>query len=358
MLIHQLGQSILKTFDPETAHRLTIGALKTGLVPQASVVHDPILKVHLPKSGLELMSPIGLAAGFDKNAAVPTAMSGFGFGFVECGTVTPGPQDGNPKPRLFRLHEDNAIINRMGFNNEGLVKFEANLKNYTGRAKLGANVGANKVTEDKIADYVVGLKAVWSLCDYVTINISSPNTPGLRGLQDKASLQDLLTRCGVAVEEAKETWPEADPRPVFLKLAPDLDETAIDDIVSVLDSAGGWLSSLIVSNTTLARPESLKSPHRDQAGGLSGEPLFDASTDVLRQFARRLEGRFDLIGAGGVATPEQAYEKIKAGAHAVQLYSALVYGGIGLVERLNEGLAELIKADGHHELSDVVGSGL
>lgn len=355
MSIYKLGLPILKTFDPETAHKLSIKALKSGLLPSPNTAIDASLAVTLPKSGLELRSPVGLAAGFDKNAEVATAMSGFGFGFVECGTVTPAAQPGNPRPRLFRLTEDEAVINRMGFNNDGLVAFEANLKTYRGTAKLGANVGANKTTEDKTADYVTGLTAVWSLCDYVTINISSPNTPGLRGLQDKGALTELLSRCGAANDEAKTLWPDLAPRPVFLKLAPDLDETAIDDIVSVVDSAGSWLSGLIISNTTLARPETLKSEFRGEAGGLSGAPLFEPSTEVLRLFARRLGGRFDLIGAGGIGSAEQAFAKIRAGANAVQLYSALVYGGIGLVDEVNQGLANLLKRDGLESIKDAVG---
>lgn len=355
MSIYKLGLPLLKTFDPETAHTLSITALKSRLLPSPNPPIDPSLSVTLRKSGLKLRSPVGLAAGFDKNAEVPNAMSGFGFGFVECGTVTPAAQPGNPRPRLFRLNEDKAVINRMGFNNDGLVPFEANLKSYTGKAKLGANVGANKNTEDKVADYVTGLIAVWPLCDYVTINISSPNTPGLRGLQDKGALSDLLTRCGAARETALHDWPELAERPVFLKLAPDLDETAIDDIVSVVEDAGHWLSGLIISNTTLARPETLKSRFKGEAGGLSGAPLFEPSTEVLKLFARRVGDGFDLIGAGGIGSAEQAYAKIRAGAQAVQLYSALVYGGVGLVDEINQGLAKLLKRDGFDSVARVVG---
>ncbi|MAK62890.1 MAG: dihydroorotate dehydrogenase (quinone) [Ponticaulis sp.] len=357
-MFYSLGQSILKSFDPETAHTLSVRMLKSGLLPAPRISYPPSLAITLPKSGLSLNSPVGLAAGFDKNADVPTQMSKFGFGFVECGTVTPEAQAGNPKPRLFRLTEDRAVINRMGFNNGGLVAFESNLKAYSGSAKLGANVGANKTTEDKVADYVIGLIAVWPLCDYVTINISSPNTPGLRGLQDKGALTDLLTRCEAAKEEASTAWPDLTPRPVFLKLAPDLDETAIDDIVGVLQTAGQWLSGLIISNTTLARPDTLRNAAKGQMGGLSGAPLFESSTEVLRQFARRLNGQFDLIGAGGVGSAEQAYAKIRAGAHAVQLYSALVYDGIGLVDQINRGLDRLLKADGCLHLEDAVGADL
>lgn len=358
MSILKFGQSLIMTLDPEKAHKLTIRALKTGLVPGGQLTKSGRLETLLPKSGIKLKSPVGLAAGFDKNGEVPAAMAKFGFGFVECGTVTPEAQPGNPTPRLFRLPEDRAVINRMGFNNAGLPEFEANLKRYSGSVPLGANVGANKTTEDKASDYEVGIRAVYPLCDYITINISSPNTPGLRGLQDKEALKDLLTRCGEAKEIAVSAYPDHKNRPVFLKLAPDLDEAALDDISGVLDEAGSWLTGLIVSNTTLARPEGLKSSVKGEAGGLSGAPLFQPSTEVLRGFARRLNGRFDLIGAGGVASAAQAYEKILAGAHAVQLYSALIYEGIGLVDEINRGLVELLKTDGYSSVSEAVGKGL
>lgn len=339
MSLLKLGQSVLTQFEPETAHKMTIKALKTGLAPIPAPFEHASLKTVLPKSGLELSSPVGLAAGFDKNADVPSMMSRFGFGFVECGTVTPLPQDGNPRPRLFRLTEDRAVINRMGFNNEGLDVFVANLKRYRGKAKLGANVGANKVSEDKIADYETGIGAVFPHCDYITINISSPNTPGLRGLQDKSALTELLTRCGGSVAAAESA--NGKSKPVFLKLAPDLDSVAIDDIVGVVEAAGSWLSGLIISNTTLARPETLKSEYKGEMGGLSGAPLLAPSTEVLRAFAERLEGRFDLIGAGGIACAADVKAKLDAGAHAVQLYSALIYEGAGMVDQINRELAGL-----------------
>ncbi|MEZ5999054.1 MAG: quinone-dependent dihydroorotate dehydrogenase, partial [Hyphomonas sp.] len=273
----------------------------------------------------------------------------FGFGFVECGTVTPRPQPGNPKPRLFRLTEDRAVINRMGFNNYGLDYFVRRLKTYSGAVPIGANVGANKDSTDRVADYVKGVEAVAPHADYVTINISSPNTPGLRGLQDKASLEALLTACGAADRAGK---------PVFLKVAPDLDGTAIGDIVSVVRKEGAWLAGLIVSNTTLSRPDTLQSAHKGEGGGLSGAPLFDLSTDVLRQFAEALEGEFDLIGAGGIASGADAYAKIRAGAQAVQLYSALVYEGPGLVQRIHHELLHCLHADGCGYVSDIVGADL
>jgi dihydroorotate dehydrogenase len=350
MSLTDLGADIVKLLPPEAAHTATIRALKLRLgVPLNPPLADAVLETVLPKSGLKLPSPVGLAAGFDKNCDVPDAMAKFGFGFVECGTVTPRPQPGNPKPRLFRLSEDRAVINRMGFNNAGLDYFVRNLKTYRGEVPVGANVGANKDSEDRIADYVTGLTAVAPHADYVTINISSPNTPGLRGLQDRGSLEALLTACGSADRAGK---------PVFLKVAPDLDPQAIADIVEVMRGPGSWLSGLIVSNTTLARPDSLKSSHKGETGGLSGAPLMAPSTEVLAAFARALKGEFDLIGAGGIASAADAYAKIRAGANAVQLYSAMVYEGPGLAQDINKGLPALLKAGGYATLSDAVGTAL
>lgn len=350
MSLTDLGVAAIKLLPPEAAHTATIRLLKARLgVPINPPEAHATLAVTLPKSGLSLNSPVGLAAGFDKNCDVPTAMSKYGFGFVECGTVTPRPQPGNPKPRLFRLTEDRAVINRMGFNNEGLDNFVSNLQAYTGSVPLGANVGANKDSEDRVADYVRGVEAVAPHADYITINISSPNTPGLRGLQDKASLEALLTACGAA---------ERNGKPVFLKVAPDLDAEAIADICGVVRGPGAWLSGLIVSNTTLARPDSLQSADKDQAGGLSGAPLMDPSTDVLAAFARELTGAFDLIGAGGIASGADAYRKIRAGAHAVQFYSAMVYEGPGLAEQINKDLVRLLQADGFKSLAEAVGNDL
>lgn len=350
MSLTDLGAEVVKLLPPEAAHKATIRALKLGLgVPVRMSAADPALAVTLPKSGLKLTSPVGLAAGFDKNCDVPGAMAKFGFGFVECGTVTPKPQPGNPKPRLFRLNEDRAVINRMGFNNYGLGYFVRHLKDYRGTVPVGANVGANKESADRIADYVTGIEAVAPHADYVTINISSPNTPGLRGLQDRASLEALLTACGAADRAGK---------PVFLKVAPDLDSQAIADIVDVVRGPGAWLSGLIVSNTTLARPETLQSAHKGEAGGLSGAPLMAPSTEVLAAFARALKGEFDLIGAGGIASAADAYAKIRAGAHAVQFYSAMVYEGPGLAAKINAGLPALLRADGFASVAEAVGAGL
>jgi dihydroorotate dehydrogenase len=350
MGLTDIGVAVVKLLPPEAAHTATIRALQNGLgAPTHAPKPDPVLATTLPKSGLKLAAPVGLAAGFDKNCEVPSAMARFGFGFLECGTVTPLPQPGNPKPRLFRLTEDRAVINRMGFNNFGLEYFVRRLSKYRAPVPIGANVGANKESADRIADYVRGIQAVAPHAAYVTVNISSPNTPGLRGLQDKASLETLLAACGDADRAGK---------PVFLKVAPDLDADAINDIVGVIRNGGSWLSGLIVSNTTLARPASLTNHSKSEAGGLSGAPLMAPSTVVLKSFARALNGEFDLIGAGGIASGADAYAKIKAGANAVQLYSALVYEGPGLVARIHADLAQLLKSDGFTRLEQAVGKDL
>ncbi len=354
MALADLATRLVRALPPERAHLATIRALKTGLgAPLSPPKDDPALAVTLPVSGLKLPNPVGLAAGFDKNAEVFGAMFRFGFGMVECGTVTPRAQAGNPRPRLFRLGEDRAVINRMGFNNQGLALYVRRLQRAgPRRGALGANVGANKASEDRIGDYVTGLAAVWPHCDYVTINISSPNTPGLRGLQDRDALEALLGRCGEAAARLE------GKRPVFLKVAPDLDETAIGEISAAALNARGFLTGLIVSNTTLARPDSLKGADRDETGGLSGAPLFGPSTDVLRAFAGLVSGKLDLIGVGGIGSGADAYAKIKAGAHAVQLYSALVYEGPGLVARIKAELVALFKRDGFGTVGEAAGAGL
>lgn len=358
MSLMDFGTKLVKTLPAEAAHTATIKALKTGLVlaPRRDVLPKS-LGVTLPKSGLILSNPVGLAAGFDKNAEVFRQMFDFGFGMVECGTVTPRPQAGNPKPRLFRLTEDEAVINRMGFNNDGLAAYAARISRHDPLdGILGANVGANKVSEDRVADYVAGIQAVYAYADYITINISSPNTPGLRGLQDKGALEVLLDRCGA---EAARLASELEiQKPFFLKVAPDLDDQAITDIAGVVENAGDWLTGLIVSNTTIARPETLRNKHKGEMGGLSGAPLMAPSTEVLRKFARKLFGKVDLIGVGGISSGADAYEKIKAGAHAVQLYSALVYKGPQLAYEINKDLVKRLEADGFGSISEAAGSAL
>ena len=370
MSLAGLGTKLLRRLPPEAAHTATIRALKAGIgLPKVSPQQWDT-SVRLPNAGLQLFNPVGLAAGFDKNADVFEQMLRFGFGCVECGTVTPRPQAGNPKPRLFRLTEDDAVINRMGFNNEGLDAFTARIRKAGAhQSPVGANVGANKDSEDRVADYEAGVAAVYPHAHYITINISSPNTPGLRGLQDKGALQELLERCGAARDKAQADYGQAlkdedrfeaedDWKPAFLKVAPDLDETAIRDIIETVRGPGHWLSGLIISNTTLARPETLISAHKGEAGGLSGAPLFEPSTQVLRDFASELIGEFDLIGAGGISSGADAYAKIRAGAHAVQLYSALVYHGPGLVADINADLAARLKADGFSSVAEAVGADL
>lgn len=335
MSASDIATRLVRRLPPETAHRLTIAAMRRGIGLPPQVESPKSLAVTLPVSGLRLPNPIGLAAGFDKNAEACRAMLTFGFGFVECGTVTPRGQAGNPRPRLFRLTEDRAVINRMGFNNEGLAAFISNLSDCAQSGVIGANVGANKDSEDRIADYVTGLKTVWAYADYVTLNISSPNTPGLRGLQDKGALEDLLGRCGEAAREMAGKGPR---KPVFLKVAPDVDATAISEISGAALSAP-YLQGLIVSNTTIARPDGLKSALAKETGGLSGAPLMKASTEVLAAFHGEVGNRLDLIGAGGIARVADVRAKLAAGARAVQLYSALVYEGPGLVKRLLSELA-------------------
>ena len=345
--LHTLATRALHVLDPEDAHLATIAALKAGLGPRAPA-EDAALSINL--AGMRLPNPVGLAAGFDKNAEVAGAMLAAGFGFVECGTVTPQPQAGNPRPRLFRLAEDRAVINRMGFNNQGLERFAANLGRGGAGEKglVGANIGANKDAADRIGDYLTGLTRLWGLADYFTVNVSSPNTPGLRALQSGAALTELLGRVG----EARAAL--AGHAPVFLKVAPDLEDAEIEAIADAI--AAVQLDGVVVGNTTLSRPDSLVSRHRSQAGGLSGAPLMALSTTVLARFHVAARGRFALIGVGGIASGADAYAKIRAGASAVQLYSALAYQGPGLVTAIRRDLAARLAADGFATLTEAVGA--
>ncbi len=335
-----LLRPLLFRLDPERAHHLTL-SLVERLPSPALDDFDPVLETHI--AGLRFPSPIGLAAGFDKDARVWRQMLGFGFGFAEVGTLTPLPQPGNPRPRIFRLTEDRAVINRLGFNNGGV---EAALPRLRPHPRLGVNVGANKDSADRIADYARAVARVADRAAWITLNISSPNTPGLRGLQGDA-LPELLA----AAAEAR----GGDGPPLFLKVAPDLDDAQMDFIADTVLAAP--IAALIVSNTTISRPGELRSVWATKAGGLSGAPLAALAHARLKSFSRRLGKRLPLIAAGGIASGDDAYQRIRAGASAVQLYSALVYEGPTLPARMAADLAKLLKRDGFASVTEAVGVG-
>ena len=344
MSVIDLGGAILRNLDPETAHQLAIKGLGFAPLP-APAADDPIL--HTAIAGLSLPNPVGLAAGLDKNGEALRGLSRLGFGFVECGSVTPRAQPGNPKPRLFRLTQDRAIINRMGFNNAGLDAFAARLDNRPKDVVVGANLGANKDTEDKAADYVAGLQRLAGRASYFTVNISSPNTPGLRALQGREQLDDLLGRIDAArpVDGAARV-------PVFLKIAPDLISDEVAMIVEA--SLAHRIDGLIVSNTTLERPQTLRSPQAHETGGLSGAPVRPFAEKALRAAAEAAEGRLPLIAVGGIDGGAEAYARIRLGASAVQIYSAMIYEGPGLVGRIKRDLAARLRADGFSTVSEAV----
>jgi dihydroorotate dehydrogenase len=340
---------LIRRLEAEKAHRLTIRALRTGLLPGEAASDDPILATGL--WGLRFANPIGLAAGFDKNAEVPDAMLALGFGFVEVGTVTPEPQPGNPRPRLFRLPEDGAVINRMGFDSEGVATVARRLgrRRELGRTGVvGANVGPNKGVTDPVAACAAAVGRLCSCVDYLVVNVSSPNTPGLRALQRGPHLARLLAAAREARDAAGSTTP------LLVKVAPDLSGGERAEIAEVVVEAG--IDGLIATNTTIGRPESLLGRHRGETGGLSGAPLFEPSTRVLADFYRLTEGRLPLIGVGGIACGAQAYAKIRSGASLVQLYTALIYHGPTLVGRIARELAELLRRDGFVSLADAVGA--
>lgn len=345
-LIERAGLAALHRMDPETAHGLSLRALSAGVVPLSGPVTSPRLACTV--AGMACANPIGLAAGFDKNATALAPLARAGFGFLEVGAATPLPQPGNPKPRLFRLTEDQAAINRFGFNNDGMDAIAARLSNRPRSLPIGLNLGANKTSADRAADFAHVLARCGAHIDFATVNVSSPNTEKLRDLQGPAALTALLLRV-VEVRDALAT-----PIPVFLKIAPDLTPEEIDEIGQIALSAG--LSGIIATNTTISR-DGLKSAHRAEMGGLSGAPLFEKSTRVLARLSQSTQGRLPLIGVGGVATAEQAYAKIRAGASAVQLYTAMVYGGIGLAARLARGLDALLARDGFASVADAIGTG-
>ena len=340
-----LGAKAMTALGPEDAHHLTVRLLKSGWGPKAAL-ETPRLAIDL--AGLSFPNMLGLAAGFDKNAEAPDAALDLGFGFVEVGAVTPRPQPGNDAPRVFRLRADAGVINRYGFNNDGMEAVAARLASRQRRGVVGVNLGANKDSADRTEDYVTGVKALSGLVDFYTVNISSPNTPGLRALQGKAALVELMRR----VLAAREATPEK--APVFLKIAPDLTDEDKSDIAAAAKELS--LDGLIVSNTTIDRPTSLRSAEAVEKGGLSGRPLFAPSTKLLGEFYAALGGDVPLIGVGGVFSARDAYEKILSGARLVQLYTALVYEGPGLVRRILRDLPGFLDADGFQTISEAVGA--
>ena len=343
-LLEQIGMRVLRSTDPEVAHGLALKSLNLGLGPKAGPFTTPRLAT--PVAGMSLPNPVGLAAGFDKNATALHALAKCGFGFVEVGAITPRPQPGNPKPRLFRLTEDQAAINRFGFNNEGMEAAATRLANRPRGGVIGLNLGANKDSEDRAADFARVLARCGAHLDFATVNVSSPNTEKLRDLQGKDALAALLA--GVIETNAG----LAKPLPIFLKIAPDLTHEELDDVAEVANASG--IAGIIATNTTLSR-DGLRSVHKDEKGGLSGQPVFEKSTRLLA----RLSGltTLPIIGVGGVGSAEQAYQKIRAGASAVQLYTALVYGGISLADDIARGLDALLARDGFANVADAVGTG-
>jgi len=351
MSLYRLAWPVLAALEPETAHRAALWALRSGvaglLFPPAPA--DPALRTEV--WGRAFANPLGLAAGFDKNAQAVAQVAALGFGFVEVGGVTPLPQPGNPSPRLFRLTQDRAIINRLGFNSDGLAVVTqrlAALRRSGAPCLVGVNLGKNKDSADAGADYVAGVTALAQLADFLVINVSSPNTPGLRALQSVEALVSL-TR---AVREARSATGAATP--LLFKIAPDLAVADITDICRV--AVAEKMDGIVVSNTTIARPETLKSPHRDETGGLSGAPLFDVSTQLLREVYALTGGQLPLIGVGGVSSAGQAYAKIRAGASLVQLYTALIYEGPGLISEITRGLSALLRRDGFTSIDQAVGA--
>ncbi|MFZ1467741.1 MAG: quinone-dependent dihydroorotate dehydrogenase [Paracoccaceae bacterium] len=344
--LESLGLSLLRRVDPETAHGLALRALNMGLVPQPGPVSSPRLSCTL--AGLPLLNPVGLAAGFDKNATALAPLSRAGFGYLEVGAATPLPQPGNPKPRLFRLTEDRAAINRFGFNNDGAEVIAARLSaRQRGPVPVGVNLGANKTSDNRAADFARVLATCGPYVDFATVNVSSPNTEKLRDLQGPAALSALLAgvmqACGAL----------AIPIPVFLKIAPDLTDDDLAQIAEVALTSG--LSGIIATNTTLSRT-GLISAHRGEQGGLSGAPLFEKSTRVLALLSQLTDGKLPLIGVGGISTPEEAYAKIRAGASAVQIYTAMVYHGLGLAGRIARGLEALLARDGYANITQAIGT--
>ncbi len=340
----------LRTLDPERAHELTLIAMETGLFPRQCEADDPRLAQKI--GGLEFQNPIGIAAGFDKDARVPDAILDSGFGYAEVGTLTPQPQTGNRKPRIFRLSADRAMINRLGFNNEGYAKALVRLKRRKRRGVIGVNIGANKDSTDREADYVAGLEALSGVADYFTVNISSPNTPGLRDLQAPKELDSLLAKLMQKRAELVETGVPS--RPIAVKLSPDI---ADDDIAPICDRLmAHGVDGLIISNTTLGRTGLRGREHVNEAGGLSGAPLYERSTGLLAKVYVLTKGQIPLIGVGGINSGETALGKIEAGASLIQLYTGLVYEGPGLIGRIKQALLSGIERAGANSITDIIGT--
>ena len=347
-----LGQKALFALEPETAHRLSIAALKSGVPLCSKPPTDPRLKVTV--AGIDFPNPLGMAAGYDKNAEVPDALLKLGFGFAEVGTVTPLPQAGNLKPRIFRLVEDRAVVNRLGFNNEGHERAFARLTARLGRdGVVGVNIGANKDSADRIADYAVGVRRFAGVASYLTVNISSPNTPGLRNIQAREALAELLAQV-IAARDA--SVPGGKGVPIFLKIAPDLSEPELADIAA--EALEKKIDGIIVSNTTTGRVGLVSKAHRDEAGGLSGRPLFNRSTAVLARMRRLVGKDLALIGVGGVDSVETVFEKIGAGADLVQLYTGMIYGGPALPSTIVRGLGEHCSREGISNIRELRDSGV
>jgi dihydroorotate dehydrogenase len=346
-LFDRLARPFLRLFEPENAHALTLHALK--LAPKSRHADDARLAVRV--CGLNFKNPVGLAPGFDKNAEAADALLGLGFGFVEVGTVTPLPQPGNPRPRVFRLDDDEAIINRLGFNSAGATHAQARLA-ARGDGIVGVNIGANKNSIDRTADYIQLIEKLSPVASYITVNVSSPNTPGLRDLQRADALDELLARIVAARNRMRE---RAGPTPVLLKIAPDLTLNDLDDVVGIARSRR--IDGMIVGNTTISRPQSLRNRNKSkESGGLSGRPLFPLSTRMLAETYVRVEGAFPLIGAGGIDSGEAALGKVRAGADLLQLYSALVFRGLGLLDEIKQTLLGALEREGTDHLSDLVGT--
>ncbi len=344
-LSERIGLSVLRLLDPETAHGLALRALNSGLVPRPGPVTSPRLSTSL--AGLTLPNPVGLAAGLDKNAAAVAPLMRTGFGFVETGAATPRPQTGNPRPRLFRLNEDRAVINRFGFNNDGMEAIGKRLAKRPSGIPVGINLGANADSDDRISDFVAVLRCCGPYVDFATVNVSSPNTDRLRDLQ----YGDALSRLLEGVMDARAELPR--PIPIFLKISPDLNDSSLAEVAEIAVSTG--VQAIVATNTTVLR-EGLRSQLRTESGGLSGVPLFDRSTQVLAQLYRLIGDRVPIVGVGGISSAEDAYTKILAGASAVQLYTAMTFAGLSLSVRIARELDVLLSDNGFKNVSEAVGT--